>query len=141
MEYGNEIAVKNTELAILNESAMEIRINLTEHEAMQARIPTGDPFQEYGNMMRNHRRVGDGDRGFELGVGGFAASVELLSQDEVVDTLRLNREEFEAREAEILDGNPLQEYGNMMGNHKDVGDDDRCEEYELKINEPGLEIE
>ncbi len=44
-----------------------------------------------------------------------------------MDTLELNREEFEAREAEILDGNPLQEYGNMMGNHKDVGDDDRID--------------
>ena len=141
LEYGNEITVENTELAILNEPAMEIGINLTEHDAVQARIPTDDPFQGYGNMMGNHRRVGDDDRGFELGVGEFAASVELLWQDEIVDTLGLNREEFEAREAEILDGNPLQEYENMMGNHKDVGDDDRCEEYELEINEQELEIE
>ncbi len=81
--------VKNTELAILNEPAMEIGINLTEHEAVQARIPTDDPFQGYGNMMENHRRVGDDDRCEEY-------------------ELEINEQEIEIEEKNIADNYELE---------------------------------
>ena len=59
-----ELVAKNTEPSVQNQAVHDFDISLAEHEAIQAEIPDGNPFIEYGNMMGNYQEVGDD--GYEL---------------------------------------------------------------------------